>query len=178
MTSKPSDNDERYKSLGFESSFDGSAGGVQWSELVEELKTNLLRQDLRVRKFIMGEYTTKVGERDLAKVPTPLPADWDATVKRQVSLALQSERKDDLIHKGKSASEIDKDTNTGLFKSFDYQIVKLKDDKERAYEFWYAISGGEVRSKVEQRGVTILSCANCTCEKRLLLLLESGVSSG
>ena len=77
MTSKPSDNDERYKTLGFESSFDGSAGGVQWSELVEELKTNLLRQDLRVRKFIMGEYTTKVGDKDLAKVPTPLPDDWE-----------------------------------------------------------------------------------------------------
>ena len=154
MTNKPSDNDERYKALGFESSFDGSAGGVQWSELVEKLKTNLLRQDLRVRKFIMGEYTTKVGDKDLAKVPTPLPDDWDATVKRQVSLALQSERKDDLIHKGKSASEIEKDTTTGLFKSFDYQVVKLKDDMERAYEFWYAISGGEVRSKVEQRGVT------------------------
>ena len=154
MTNKPSDNDERYKTLGFESSFGGSAGGVQWSELVEKLKTNLLRQDLRVRKFIMGEYTTKVGDKDLAKVPTPLPDDWDATVKRQVSLALQSERKDDLIHKGKSASEIEKDTTTGLFKSFDYQVVKLKDDMERAYEFWYAISGGEVRSKVEQRGVT------------------------
>ena len=83
MSNKPSDNDERYKTLGFESSFDGSAGGVQWSELVEELKTNLLRQDLRVRKFIMGEYTTKVGDKDLAKVPTPLPDDWDATVKRQ-----------------------------------------------------------------------------------------------
>ena len=81
MSSKPSDNDDRYKALGFESTFDGSAGGIQWSDLVEELKTNLLRQDLRVRKFIMGEYDTKVGERELAKVPTPLPADWDATVK-------------------------------------------------------------------------------------------------
>ena len=153
MTSKPSDNDERYKALGFESTFDGSAGGIQWSDLVEDLKTNLLRQDLRVRKFIMGEYDTKVGERELAKVPTPLPADWDGTVKGQVSRALQAERKDDLIHKGKSASEIERDTGTTLFKSFDYQIVKLKDDKEKAYEFWYAISGGEVRSKVEQRGV-------------------------
>ena len=72
MTSKPSDNDERYKTLGFESSFDGSAGGVQWSELVEELKTNLLRQDLRVRKFIMGEYTTKVGDRLGSTVVTVL----------------------------------------------------------------------------------------------------------
>ena len=123
MTNKPSDNEDRYKSLGFESAFDGSAGGTQWSELVEDLKTNLLRQDLRVRKLIMGEYTTKVGERDLAKVPTPVPGDWDAALKRQVSLALQSERKDGLIHKGKSASEIEKDTGTALFKSFDYQIV-------------------------------------------------------
>ena len=130
MSSKPSDkNDERYKTLGFESCFDGSAGGIQWSELIEDLKTNVLRQDLRVRKFIMCEYETKSGERDLAKVPEPLPADWDAAAKRQVSLVLQEERKADLIHKGKSASEIEKDTGTGLFKSFDYQLVKLKDDE-------------------------------------------------
>ena len=113
--------------------------------MAEDLKTNVLRQDLRVRKLILGEYDTKSGERDLAKVPSPLPADWDASVKRQVPLVLQEERKADLIHKGKSASEIEKDTGTGLFKSFDYQLVKLKDDKEKAYEFWYAISGGEVR---------------------------------
>ena len=31
-------NDDRYKSLGFESTFDGSAGGVQWSELVRRPK--------------------------------------------------------------------------------------------------------------------------------------------
>ena len=121
--------------------------------MIEDLKTNVLRQDLRVRKLILGEYDTKSGDRDLAKVPSPLPDDWDATVKRQVSLVLQEERKADLIHKGKSASEIEKDTNTQLFKSFNYQVVKLKDDKEKAYEFWYAISAGEVRSKVEQRGV-------------------------
>ena len=131
----------------------GSAGGIQWSELIEDLKTNVLRQNLRVRKLIMGEYETKASDRDLAKVPSPIPDDWDGAVKRQVSMALQAERKDDLIHKGKSASEIEKDTGTALFKSFDYQIAKLKDDKEKAYEFWYAISGGEVRSKIEQRGV-------------------------
>ena len=56
----------------------------------------MLRQNLRVRKFVMGEYDTKsVGDRDLAKVPNPLPGDWDATVKRQVSLVLQPERKAD-----------------------------------------------------------------------------------
>ena len=44
MSSKPSDkNDERYKALGFESVFDGSTGGIQWSELIEDLKTNVLR---------------------------------------------------------------------------------------------------------------------------------------
>ena len=92
---KPNDkNDDRYKALGFESAFDGTATGIQWSELVEGLKTNVLRQNLRVRKFVMGEYDTKsVGDRDLAKVPNPLPGDWDATVKRQVSLVLQPERK-------------------------------------------------------------------------------------
>ena len=120
MSSKPSDmDDERFKTLGFKYTFDGSAGGTQWSDMIEDLKTNVLRQDLRVRKFIMGEYDTAVAERDLAKVPTPLPDSWDGTVKRQVSLALQSERKDDLIHKGKSASEIEKDSFTALFKSFD-----------------------------------------------------------
>ena len=152
---KPNDkNDDRYKALGFESAFDGTATGIQWSELVEGLKTNVLRQNLRVRKFVMGEYDTKsAGDRDLAKVPNPVPDDWDATVKRQVSLVLQPERKADLIHYGKSASEIEKDTWTGLFKSFEYQLMKLNDDKERAYEFWYAITDGEVRSKIEQRGV-------------------------
>ena len=56
MTTKPSDkNDERYKALGFESTFDGSSGGIQWSDLIEDLKTNVLRQGLRVRKLIMGE---------------------------------------------------------------------------------------------------------------------------
>ena len=49
MSSKPSDNDERYKTLGFESTFDGSTGGVQWSELVDDLKTNLLRRSLVAR---------------------------------------------------------------------------------------------------------------------------------
>ena len=57
---KPNDkNDDRYKTLGFESAFDGTATGIQWSELVEGLKTNVLRQNLRVRKFVMGEYDTK-----------------------------------------------------------------------------------------------------------------------
>ena len=85
----PSDkNGERYKALGFESTFDGATGGVQWSDLIEDLKTNVLRQDLRVRKLIMGEYNTKVGNEDLAKVPTPPPASWDGPTKRQVSLAL------------------------------------------------------------------------------------------
>ena len=109
MSSKTSDkNDERFKALGFESTFDGSAGGIQWSELIEDLKTNVLRQNLRVCKLIMGEYETKASDRDLAKVPSPIPDDWDGAVKRQVSMALQAERKDDLIHKGKSASEIEK----------------------------------------------------------------------
>ena len=54
MSSKLSESDQRYKSLGFERTFDGSAGGIQWSELIEELKTNVLRQNLRVRKLIMG----------------------------------------------------------------------------------------------------------------------------
>ena len=73
MPSKPSDNnDERFKALGFESCFDGSNGGIQWSGLIEDLKTNVLRQDLRVRKLIMGEYDTKAADRDLAKVPLPL----------------------------------------------------------------------------------------------------------
>ena len=118
MSSKPSENnEERYKALGFESCFDGSAGGLQWSDMIEGLKTNVLRQDLRVRKLIMGEYDTKSGDLDLAKVPDPLPADWDAAVKRRVSLVLQEERKADLIHKGRSASEIEKDTNSQLFKT-------------------------------------------------------------
>ena len=84
MSSKPSDkNEDRFKALGFESCFDGSTGGIQWSDLIEDLKTNVLRQDLRVRKFIMGEYDTRSGERDLAKVPSPLHAEWDAPVKRR-----------------------------------------------------------------------------------------------
>ena len=59
MSSKPSDNnDERFKALGFESCFDGSTGGIQWSDLIEDLKTNVLRQDLRVRKLILGEERT------------------------------------------------------------------------------------------------------------------------
>ena len=45
------------------------------------------------------------------------------------------------------------DTKTTLFKSCEYQLTKLTDDKERAYEYWYALTSGEVRSKVEQRGV-------------------------
>ena len=64
----------RYKALGFESAFDGTATGIQWSELVQAPKTNVLRQNLRVRKFVMGEYDTKsVGDRDLAKVADPVP---------------------------------------------------------------------------------------------------------
>ena len=92
MSSKLSESDQRYKSLGFERTFDGSAGGIQWSELIEELKTNVLRQNLRVRKFIMGEYDTTVSDRDLAKVPSPLPADWDAPVKRQCERGARGKR--------------------------------------------------------------------------------------
>ena len=45
---------------------------MQWAELIEELKTNVLRQPLRVRKLIMGEYNTMAGEHELAKVSAPL----------------------------------------------------------------------------------------------------------
>ena len=47
---------ERYKSLGFNAQFDGTAAGLPWSELIEELKTNVLRQPLRVRSFIMVQW--------------------------------------------------------------------------------------------------------------------------
>ena len=89
MPNKLSDtNDDRYKSLGFESTFDGSAGGIQWSELVEDLKTNVLRQNLRVRKLIMGEYNTTVagkdmagfgGQRSMGTTSIRLPTDWTDT---------------------------------------------------------------------------------------------------
>ena len=83
MSNKPSDkNDERYKALGFESTFDGSSGGIQWSDLIEGLKTNVLRQGLRARKLIMGEYDTKAGNENLAKIPTPPPTNWDASLSR------------------------------------------------------------------------------------------------
>ena len=49
---------ERYKTLGFKSQFDGKPAGMPWAELIEELKTNVLRQPLRVRKLIMGECDT------------------------------------------------------------------------------------------------------------------------
>ena len=41
---------ERYKSLGFKAQFDGKPPGMPWAELIEELKTNVLRQPLRVIK--------------------------------------------------------------------------------------------------------------------------------
>ena len=37
---------ERYKTLGFKSQFDGKPAGMPWAELIEELKTNVLRQPL------------------------------------------------------------------------------------------------------------------------------------
>ena len=75
---------ERYKSLGFKAQFDGTAAGLPWSELIEELKTNVLRQPLRVRSFIMGEYRTKAGDQDLARIPNPLPeaASWIRRLQR------------------------------------------------------------------------------------------------
>ena len=77
---------ERYKALGFRAQFDGTSAGLPWAELIEELKTNVLRQPLRVRKLIMGEYTTKAGEHELAKVaatpahgiPPPQTNVWSA----------------------------------------------------------------------------------------------------
>ena len=91
MSSKPSDNnDERYKTLGFESCFDGSTGGIQWSELIEDLKTNVLRQDLRVRKFIMGEYAMTVKKRLFQLMPVP------ARRTRRRSSALKSKSNHDL----------------------------------------------------------------------------------
>ena len=90
MSNKLSDtNDDRFKSLGFESTFDGSAGGIQWSELVEDLKTNVLRQNLRVRKLILGEYTTTVAGKAMAKVPVDAEA-W--TVPTRGRLSLRRER--------------------------------------------------------------------------------------
>ena len=146
---------ERYKTLGFKSQFDGKPAGMPWAELIEELKTNVLRQPLRVRKLIMGEYDTKseADDIELAKAPAKVPDDWDGPTQTRVSEKLMPERKADLIHKNKSPKEIEQDTKTTLFKSCAYQLTKLTDDKERAYEFWYAITTGEVRSKVEQRGV-------------------------
>ena len=72
MSDRTEKNEDRYKALGFKSCFDGTASGIQWSELIEELKTNVLRQSLRVRKLVMGEYDTKSGKFDLAKIPGPL----------------------------------------------------------------------------------------------------------
>ena len=52
---KPNDkNDDRYKTLGFESAFDGTATGIQWSELVEGLKTNVLRTTRAAKPAAMG----------------------------------------------------------------------------------------------------------------------------
>ena len=62
LTDNTSKDSERYKSLGFKAQFDGKPSGMPWAELIEELKTNVLRQPLRVRKLIMGEYNTKAGE--------------------------------------------------------------------------------------------------------------------
>ena len=140
---------ERYKALGFRAQFDGTSAGLPWAELIEELKTNVLRQPLRVRKLIMCEYTTKAGEHELAKVAATPPDGWDDPTKRQVSEVLQPERKADLVHKNKSPKEIEQDTKTTLFKSCEYQLTKLTDDKERAYEYWYALTSGEVRFDCE-----------------------------
>ena len=101
---------ERYKSLGFKAQFDGKPSGMPWAELIEELKTNVLRQPLRVRKLIMGEYNTKADDIDLAKAPAKVPNEWDVPTQTQVSEMLQPERKADLIHKNKSPKEIEQDT--------------------------------------------------------------------
>ena len=90
---------ERYKTLGFKSQFDGKPAGMPWAELIEELKTNVLRQPLRVRKLIMGEYSTtsEADDIDLAKAPAKVPDDWDVPTQTRVSEQLQPERKADLI---------------------------------------------------------------------------------
>ena len=86
---------ERYKTLGFKSQFDGKPAGMPWAELIEELKTNVLRQPLRVRKLIMGEYDTtcEADNIDLAKAPAKVPDDWDGPTQTRVSEMLQPERK-------------------------------------------------------------------------------------
>ena len=155
---KKDSNQERYKTLGYKQPFDGKAGSGSWSELIESMKTNVLRLNLRQRKLVMGKYTAQAGAagdmKPLATIPEDWSESWDVTAKRNVSVALQDEREQDLIHMGKSAKEIESDKETALFKSCAFQIARLKDDKEVAYEYWWAITSGEVRSKIEIKGVS------------------------
>lgn len=50
-----------------------------------------------------------------------------------MSLALQDEREQDLIHMGKSAKEIESDKETALFKSCAFQIARVYGVKCRRY---------------------------------------------
>ena len=98
---KKDSNQERYKTLGYKKPFDGKAGSGSWSELIESMKTNVLRLNLRQRKLVMGKYTAQAGAagdmKPLATIPEDWSESWDATAKRNVSVALQDEREQDLI---------------------------------------------------------------------------------
>ena len=99
---KKDSNQERFKTLGYKKPFNGAAGSGSWSELIESMKTNVLRLNLRQRKLVMGKYTEKAGAagdmKHLASIPEDWDEPWDAAVKRNVSVALQNERESDLIH--------------------------------------------------------------------------------
>ena len=84
---KKDSNQERYKTLGYKQPFDGKAGSGSWSELIESMKTNVLRLNLRQRKLVMGKYTAQAGAagdmKPLATIPEDWSESWDVTAKRR-----------------------------------------------------------------------------------------------
>ena len=90
---------------------------------------------------------------DLTTIPSDWKTAWSPQVKAAASLLLQKERKGDLIHAGRSAHQITEDPGTELFKSCDYQMAKLLDDKEAVFKYWLDVTGGDVREKVVRKGI-------------------------
>ena len=158
MSDKSTKNETPWRGRGFKKPYQGN-NSYPFQEFVDANKSNSLNLNLRQRKLVAGVYDTKSDNMahanavNLTTIADNWKTAWTPAQKAAASLLLQAERKEDLIHAGRSAHQITEDTSTELFKSCDYQMAKFLDDKEAVYKYWLDVTGGDVREKVIRKGI-------------------------
>ena len=130
MSDKSTKNETPWRGRGFKKPYQGN-NSYPFQEFVDANKSNSLNLNLRQRKLVAGVYDTKSDNMahanavNLTTIADNWKTAWTPAQKAAASLLLQAERKEDLIHAGRSAHQITEDTSTELFKSCDYQMANL-----------------------------------------------------